>query len=79
VLDPPREGSGTEVLQHIAALRPRKIAYVACDSGALARDLRLLHTMGYAASRVVPVDMFPQTWHVETVALLEPIQGTATN
>ena len=79
VLDPPREGSGTEVLQHIAALRPRKIAYVACDVGALARDLRLLHTMGYAASRVVPVDMFPQTWHIETVALLEPIPGARAN
>ncbi len=75
VLDPPREGAGAEVLQRIATLRPRKVAYVACDPSALARDLRLLHAHGYAAKRVVPVDMFPQTWHVEAVAMLEPIQS----
>ena len=73
VLDPPREGAGAEVVQRIANLRPSKVAYVACDPGALARDLRLFHAHGYAATRVVPVDMFPQTWHIETVALLEPI------
>jgi 23S rRNA (uracil1939-C5)-methyltransferase len=75
VLDPPREGAGADVLQRIASLRPRKVAYVACDPSALARDLRQLHAHGYAATRVVPVDMFPQTWHVEAVALVEPIRS----
>ena len=72
VLDPPREGCAPQALQHVADLRPRRIAYVACDPRALARDLHALSELGYAARSVVPVDMFPQTWHVEAVALLEP-------
>ncbi len=72
VLDPPREGCLPSVLERLAKLKPRKIAYVACDPSALARDLRFLHTLGYAASSVTPIDMFPQTWHIESVALLQP-------
>ncbi len=72
VLDPPRAGAVPAALQQLAAQRPRRIAYVACEPKALARDLAILRDLGYAASRVVPVDMFPQTWHTEAVALLEP-------
>ncbi len=77
VLDPPREGCAPQALQHVAALRPARIAYVACDPRALARDLHALAALGYAARSVVPVDMFPQTWHVEAVALLEPLADGA--
>jgi 23S rRNA (uracil1939-C5)-methyltransferase len=72
VLDPPRAGTEPTVLERLCALRPRRIAYVACDPRSLARDLRALKDLGYTSRQVVPVDMFPQTWHVEAVALLEP-------
>ncbi|MGE3171025.1 MAG: 23S rRNA (uracil(1939)-C(5))-methyltransferase RlmD [Planctomycetota bacterium] len=75
VLDPPRAGAGPAVLERLCALRPRRIAYVACEPSALARDLLTLRGLGYAARSVLPVDMFPQTWHVEAVARLEPIAG----
>lgn len=75
VLDPPREGSTEDVLAAVVAQRPRRIAHVACDPKALARDLRILHTRGYEATSVLPVDMFPQTWHVESVAILEPTRA----
>ncbi|MEQ1633173.1 MAG: 23S rRNA (uracil(1939)-C(5))-methyltransferase RlmD, partial [Planctomycetota bacterium] len=65
-----------DVLERLSRLRPRQIAYVACDPKALARDLRFLHTLGYGASSVTPIDMFPQTWHIESVALLQPMKGT---
>lgn len=73
VLDPPRAGALPAALREVAALRPRRIAHVACDPAALGRDLAVFRTLGYRAERVVPVDMFPQTWHVEAVAMLAPI------
>lgn len=71
VLDPPRQGCSDSVLRELAALGPRKIAYVACDPSALSRDLPILHELGYRTKTVLPVDMFPQTSHVEAVACLE--------
>jgi 23S rRNA (uracil-5-)-methyltransferase RumA len=70
VLDPPRAGAAPAAVRRLSALGPRRIAHVACDPGALGRDLRAFAECGYRAERVVPVDMFPQTWHVEAVALL---------
>jgi len=70
VLDPPRSGASPEALQQLAALAPARIAYVACDPRALARDLAQLRDLGYRAQSVLPVDMFPQTAHVEAVAVL---------
>ena len=70
VLDPPRDGAGADVMARLAALRPRRIAYVSCDPASLARDLRA--TEGYALTDVRAFDLFPMTWHVECVALLEP-------
>ena len=68
VLDPPRAGAGPEVIRGLAALGPRKIVYVSCDPATLARDSVYLTEAGYRLIEAQPVDMFPQTYHVETVA-----------
>lgn len=70
-LDPPRAGVSAAVIAELAALRPRRLAYVACDTAALARDLRALHERGFTTRRVQPLDMFPQTCHLEAVAMLD--------
>jgi len=69
VLDPPRKGCGSLVCTAAAKLEPRRIILVSCHPAALARDLKYLGEHGYTPSRVQPVDMFPQTWHVEAVCL----------
>lgn len=70
VLDPPRTGAGKNVISQIASRRPRRIAYVACDPAALARDLRHAEAMGYAPTSIRAFDLFPQTHHIECVAIL---------
>lgn len=68
VLDPPRVGAGEDTCRHLAEQRPARIVYVACDPAALARDARVLVEEGYRLTRVVPLDLFPMTHHVEAVA-----------
>lgn len=70
VLDPPRAGAGERVVGEIARLGPQRIAYVSCDPATLARDARHLADAGYRLEVVQPVDLFPQTFHIETVNLL---------
>jgi tRNA/tmRNA/rRNA uracil-C5-methylase (TrmA/RlmC/RlmD family) len=72
VLDPPRAGAGAAVVRGIVALRPRAIAYVACDPASLARDLASFATAGYGLDGLRAFDLFPQTQHVECVAVLKP-------
>jgi tRNA/tmRNA/rRNA uracil-C5-methylase (TrmA/RlmC/RlmD family) len=72
VLDPPRSGAGAAVVAAIAALAPRRIAYVACDPAALARDLKTFAGHGYGVLWVRAFDLFPMTAHVECVAVLAP-------
>jgi len=71
VVDPPRKGCDEALLQTIIDMKPKKIVYVSCNPATLARDLRILEEGGFKTLEVQPVDMFPQTTHVETVALLE--------
>jgi len=70
VLDPPRSGAGKAVVDQLGALAPRQIVYVACDPVALARDVALLAGHGYALRTLRAFDLFPNTHHVEAVALL---------
>lgn len=68
VLDPPRSGAGRAVVDGIAALAPRTVAYVACDPAALARDAKFLAAHGYRLDGLRAFDLFPMTHHVECVA-----------
>lgn len=70
VVDPPRKGCDSVLLDTIAAISPKKVIYVSCDSATLARDLAYLCPKGYTIEKVQVVDMFPHTVHVETVVLL---------
>lgn len=70
ITDPPREGMHKEVVEQILKVAPQKVVYVSCNSATQARDLALMDEM-YKITRVRPVDMFPQTHHVENVVLLE--------
>ncbi len=74
VVDPPRKGCDKVLLEAIAEMRPDRIVYVSCDPSTLARDLGILEELGYKTKEVQPVDMFPQTGHVECVALMSRVE-----
>ncbi len=71
ILDPPRKGCETELLDAVASVKPKRIVYISCKPSTLARDLKYLAEKGYETQKVIPVNMFPRTSHVETVALLK--------
>jgi 23S rRNA (uracil1939-C5)-methyltransferase len=68
VVDPPRSGLATEVVEAIGAHVPRTVVYVSCDPATLARDAAALSASGLRLESIVPVDLFPQSFHVEAVA-----------
>jgi 23S rRNA (uracil1939-C5)-methyltransferase len=70
ITDPPRDGMHKDVIEQIMKIAPAKVVYVSCNSATQARDLALMDEK-YKVTRVRPVDMFPQTHHVENVVLLE--------
>ncbi len=71
LLDPPRAGLGTQTATLLAQCRPRSIVYVSCDPATLSRDVKTLVESGYCLERLHMVDLFPQTFHQETVAVLQ--------
>lgn len=77
VVDPPRKGLSSQ-LPHIIArnFAPERVVYVSCDPSTLARDCAVFEQEGYAVTAITPVDLFPRTHHVETVALLVRANGT---
>ena len=70
VIDPPRKGCDEAVLKALAQSGVSRIVYISCNPATLARDCRMLADMGYCVEKIQPVDMFPWTYHVETVVLL---------
>jgi 23S rRNA (uracil1939-C5)-methyltransferase len=70
VVDPPRSGLGADALHAIVEASPHTLVYVSCDPATLARDVKGFVERGYRLVSAVPFDLFPQTWHVETVARL---------
>ena len=76
ILDPPRAGCDERVLDALARLQPRRISYVSCDPETQARDLHALTLRGFRLLSLQPVDMFPQTHHIEAVATLAPMTET---
>ncbi len=76
VLDPPRVGARRKVVRAIVGLRPRAVAYVACDPAALARDIGYFAEQGYELAELRAFDLFPMTHHIECVALLVPGDGS---
>ena len=71
VMDPIRAGCSEDVLKAAAGMQPKRIVYVSCGPSTFARDAKILSQLGYKLKKVQPVDMFPQTMHVELVSLLE--------
>ena len=71
LVDPPRAGLGKEICTLLATVAAREIVYVSCDPATLARDLQSLLHSGYSVQKMNLVDLFPQTFHMETVTFLK--------
>ncbi|MFN3188838.1 MAG: 23S rRNA (uracil-5-)-methyltransferase RumA, partial [Candidatus Paceibacteria bacterium] len=72
-VDPPRKGCAESFLETMVEMSPKRIVYVSCNVATQARDMRYLADRGYRLVEVTPVDMFPHTAHVETVAWMEKV------
>lgn len=70
LVDPPRSGLDRKVIDDILSLQPDQLVYVSCDPATLARDLKRLVTGGYSLAQITPFDLFPQTYHIESISLL---------
>jgi 23S rRNA (uracil1939-C5)-methyltransferase len=71
VVDPPRAGLSQKIVRRVIETEARRIVYVSCNPTTLAPNARQLADAGYRLTKVTPVDMFPQTPHIESVAVLE--------
>ena len=75
VMDPVRAGCSEEVLKAAAGMKPKRIVYVSCNPATFARDAKILKSEGYEIKEIQPVDMFPQTMHVEAIVLLSKLDS----
>lgn len=73
LVDPPRKGLTESFIRASVSMEPKKITYISCNVATMARDIKLYQELGYVLKKVQPVDLFPQTHHVETVALLSKL------
>lgn len=73
IMDPPRSGSDEKFLTSVVKLSPKKVVYISCNPVTQARDLKVLTGRGYKVTKVQPVDLFPKTYHVENICLLEKV------
>lgn len=73
LVDPPRKGLTESFIESSVSMEPKKIIYISCNPATMARDIKLYQELGYELKKVQPVDLFPQTHHVETVALLSKL------
>jgi 23S rRNA (uracil1939-C5)-methyltransferase len=69
LVDPPRTGLSLEALEHLVRHQPPRLAYLSCDAATLARDGQRLENAGYHLEQATPIDMFPQTFHIETLTV----------
>ncbi|MGT2887109.1 23S rRNA (uracil(1939)-C(5))-methyltransferase RlmD [Streptococcus didelphis] len=75
LVDPPRKGLTETFIKASVQMNPKKITYISCNPASLARDIKLYKELGYKLTKVQPVDLFPQTHHVECVVLLQRSKG----
>ena len=71
LVDPPRKGLTESFIKASVSMEPKKITYISCNVATMARDIKLYQELGYELKKVQPVDLFPQTHHIEVVGLLE--------
>lgn len=75
IIDPPRKGCDAVLIETITnKFSPSRVIYVSCDPATLARDLKIFNESGYSVNKLVPIDLFPRTGHVESVCLLTKVQ-----
>ena len=74
LVDPPRKGLTENFIKASVAMQPEKITYISCNPATMARDIKLYQELGYKLIKVQPVDLFPNTHHVECVVLLQTKQ-----
>ena len=72
LIDPPRKGCDTVFLEQLMAYRPARVVYISCDPATQARDMQAFTSAGYEILAVQPIDLFPQTRHLECVITLQP-------
>ena len=71
IFDPPRKGLTKEIIEHVTGHKIPFIVYISCNPSTQLRDIRQFFAAGYQISEMQPFDMFPQTWHIENVVILE--------
>jgi len=75
LMNPPRSGSSRQFINSAVKASPKKIVYISCGPESLKRDLQIFKSLGYRAQMIQPVDMFPFTEHIESIALLERVSN----